>query len=43
MKTPLSPQARAGSRQRPHVLVVDDEPGIVDSLHKILERESLRC
>jgi two-component system, NtrC family, response regulator HydG len=27
---------------RPVVLVVDDEPGIVDSLQKILERESLR-
>jgi two-component system response regulator HydG len=26
----------------PTVLVVDDEPGIVDSLQKILERESLR-
>ena len=26
----------------PTVLVVDDEPGIVDSLHKIFERESLR-
>ena len=26
----------------PVVLVVDDEPGIVDSLQKILERESLR-
>src|SRR3954464_7064992 len=27
---------------RATVLVVDDEPGIVDSLQKILERESLR-
>src|SRR5947207_2743027 len=26
----------------PTVLIVDDEPGIVDSLHKIFERESLR-
>ena len=26
----------------PTVLVVDDEPGIVDSLQKMLERESLR-
>src|ERR1700749_553210 len=28
--------------ERSTVLVVDDERGIVDSLHKILERESLR-
>src|SRR5215475_8464530 len=30
------------SSNAPTVLVVDDEPAIVDSLHKILERESLR-
>ena len=35
--TPPSPQP--GS---PTVLVVDDEPAIVDSLQKIFERESLR-
>src|SRR5688572_10769257 len=28
--------------QAPTVLVVDDEPGIVDSLQKVFERESLR-
>src|SRR4051812_46782445 len=27
---------------RPTVLVVDDEPGIVDSLQKVFEREGLR-
>jgi two-component system response regulator HydG len=34
--------ARPPSVERSTVLVVDDEPGIVDSLQKILERESLR-
>src|SRR5215831_8510181 len=34
--TPPSPQGT------PTVLVVDDEPAIVDSLQRILERESLR-
>src|SRR5262249_50398732 len=34
-----APPPAAGT---PTVLVVDDEPGIVDSLQKILERESLR-
>ena len=33
------PSSQPGS---PTVLVVDDEPAIVDSLQKILERESLR-
>src|SRR3954453_19785572 len=28
--------------QAPTILVVDDEPGIVDSLQKVFERESLR-
>src|SRR5437868_431487 len=32
----------APSGDKATVLVVDDEPGIVDSLQKILERESLR-
>src|SRR3954470_17358797 len=36
---PSSPPFHPGS---PTVLVVDDEPSIVDSLQKILERESLR-
>ena len=31
-----------GMNDAPTVLIVDDEPGIVDSLHKIFERESLR-
>src|SRR5262249_40744350 len=35
----VTPQVPPGA---PTVLVVDDEPAIVDSLHKILERESLR-
>src|SRR5262245_51781485 len=31
-----------GQAKAPTVLVVDDEPGIVDSLQKVFERESLR-
>ncbi len=32
----------AGEAGSPTLLVVDDEPGIVDSLQKIFEREHLR-
>ena len=32
----------ARSPAAPTILIVDDEPGIVDSLSKIFERESLR-
>src|SRR4051812_17089758 len=39
MRNEPAPGSTAGT---PTVLVVDDEPGIVDSLQKILERESLR-
>jgi two-component system response regulator HydG len=48
MRNEPAPQATSASSstlspaERPTVLVVDDEPGIVDSLQKILERESLR-
>src|SRR5690348_13911065 len=35
----MAPSSQQGT---PTVLVVDDEPAIVDSLQKILERESLR-
>jgi two-component system, NtrC family, response regulator HydG len=38
----LPADAAAAPAHAPTVLVVDDEPGIVDSLQKILERESLR-
>ena len=42
-KDALSPaDANVAPAKAPTVLVVDDEPGIVDSLQKILERESLR-
>jgi two-component system response regulator HydG len=35
-------EAAAPEAKPPTVLVVDDEPGIVDSLQKVFERESLR-
>src|SRR5688572_4780733 len=35
-------EAATSEAQAPTVLVVDDEPGIVDSLQKVFERESLR-
>jgi two-component system response regulator HydG len=38
----MSPTDKSDGAERSTVLVVDDEPGIADSLHKILERESLR-
>src|SRR5258708_1044803 len=48
MRNETAPQATSlssaplAAAEKPTVLVVDDEPGIVDSLQKILERESLR-
>src|SRR4051794_3400199 len=39
---PSSPPSHPSHPGSPTVLVVDDEPSIVDSLQKILERESLR-
>src|SRR6187549_2340572 len=35
-------EAAVSEAQAPTVLVVDDEPGIVDSLQKVFEKESLR-
>jgi two-component system response regulator HydG len=36
------PPPSSADAPRPTILVVDDEPGIVDSLQKVFERESLR-
>jgi two-component system, NtrC family, response regulator HydG len=39
----MTEEARAATTERsPTVLIVDDEPGILDSLQKVFERESLR-
>src|SRR3954469_8141624 len=38
----MSEAATVSEAQVPTVLVVDDEPGILDSLQKVFERESLR-
>jgi two-component system response regulator HydG len=42
MRNEQASSSTLASPEKPTVLVVDDEPGIVDSLQKILERESLR-
>src|SRR5687767_6083689 len=41
-EAPASPVFPAAQEAGPTLLVVDDEPGIVDSLQKVFEREGLR-